>query len=80
MGISDVPLDSSESGHDIWLQRRAAFHGGSLLMGRGVSTKCKNKLECQDDFASTPTPRDPLHRPGNTQIMPAHYVTISDLY
>lgn len=52
---------------DVWLQRRAALFGRNVFMGRAVSKKCRDKLECAEDrYASmrTPTPRDPLHRPG----------------
>lgn len=63
LGLSD-PADGPDSATNIWLQRRAAFHGGSLLMGRNVSKKCREQLEQDDSHAPTPTPRDPLHRPG----------------
>jgi len=62
LGLSEQ--DQGDATTDRWLQRRAALHGkGSLLIGSGLSQKCKNKLECQEDIA-LPTPRDPLHRPG----------------
>lgn len=71
--------DEADSSTDIWLQRRAAFHGGSLLMGRGVSQKCKTKLENQEEHVPTPTPRDPLHRPGNVDISADYYIFFNRL-
>lgn len=60
-GITDSDQGDSASR---WLQRRAAFHGSSVIMGHAVSEKCKEKLEIQDDALPCPTPRDPYHRPG----------------
>lgn len=56
--------EQTDTSSDIWFQRRVAFHGGSLLMGRGVSKKCKDKMEVAEDQAPTPTPRDPYHIRG----------------
>ncbi|XP_067939375.1 inactive rhomboid protein 1-like [Watersipora subatra] len=65
LGLGLADQDNTDTGSsDAWLQRRAAFHGGSLIMGRGVSRKCKEKLEGADDFITMPTPRDPLHIRG----------------
>lgn len=64
LGLVDQD-QTDASANDIWFQRRAAYHGKSLLMGRGVSQKCKDKLESAEDHVPTPTPRDPLHVRGS---------------
>lgn len=57
--------DDQDDSTNIWLQRRAAFHGSSVLMGRGVSKVCKDRLDIPDESAApTPTPIDPYHKPG----------------
>ena len=63
LGLSDS-TDNKDSATNVWLQRRAAFHGGSLLMGRNVSKRVRDQLEQDESHAPTPTPRDPYHRPG----------------
>lgn len=61
LGVTDSEQNDSAAR---WLQRRAAFHGSSVIMGRGVSKKCKDQLDMQEEVAPFPTPYDPLHKPG----------------